>query len=110
MWIGARVYYTHFVLHDWPDSDCRKILENLKAAMEPGYSRLLLNESIIPDMNCPSFFAAGDINMMAIVAGLKRTREQWLLLLQSVDLEVVDIWKSPYVGDEEGVIEAVVAS
>lgn len=104
---GSRVYYTHFVLHDWPDDQCRLILKNLMSAMKAGHSKLLLNESILPEKNCPSFFAAGDINMMSIIAGMKRTRKEWINLLQSVDLDVVRIWSSPYKGDEEGVIEAM---
>ncbi|KAK0627398.1 S-adenosyl-L-methionine-dependent methyltransferase, partial [Immersiella caudata] len=46
---GARTYYLHSVLHDWPDELCVKILERIKAAMKPGYSRLLINENVIPD-------------------------------------------------------------
>ena len=42
--------------------------------MTPGYSKLILNESIMPDMDCPAFIAAADINMMFILAGTKRSR------------------------------------
>lgn len=104
---GARVYYTHFVFHDWPDDKCRDILRNLMTAMEPGYSKILLNESVLPNRDCPSFFAAGDINMMSILAGIARTRRQWVELVESVGLEVVKIWTSPHSGDVEGVIEAM---
>ena len=76
-------------------------------AMKPGYSKILLNESVLPDMDCPSFLAAGDINMMSIMGGMKRTEGQWEDLLRSVDLHVVKVWKSPNSGDEEAIIEAV---
>lgn len=76
--------------------------------MAPGYSKLLLNESVIPETDCPAFFAAGDINMMSILAGMKRTRRQWTALLQSVGFVEVRIWPSPYSEDEEGIIEAMV--
>lgn len=46
--MGARTYYLHSVLHDWGDDDCVKILEQLKPAMKPGYSSLLINEIIMP--------------------------------------------------------------
>ena len=105
--LGARVYYTHFVLHDWPDDECRQILRNLMTAMKPDYSKILLNESVLPDTGCPSSLAAGDINMMSIMGGKKRTEGQWKELLGSVDLNVVKIWKSPNPGNEEAVIEAV---
>ena len=77
----------------------RAILSNLKAAMTPRYSKLVLNESIMPDMNCPAFFAAGDINTMSILAGIKRSRLHWIELLESVGFSAVQIWMSPYHGD-----------
>lgn len=97
----------HFVLHDWPDDKCRHILRNLMTAMKPDYSKIILNESVLPDTDCPSFLAAGDINMMSIMGGKKRTEGQWEELLRSVDLHVAKIWKSPNPRNEEAVIEAV---
>ena len=103
---AARAYYTHIVFHDWPDEICQKILRNLMLAMKPGYSKILINESVLPDRDCPYFFAAADLNMMAILGGMERTRQQWFALLESVGLEVVRIWESPYEDDADGVIEA----
>ncbi|KAI9163892.1 O-methyltransferase mpaG [Paramyrothecium foliicola] len=45
---GARAYYMHSVLHDWPDKVCDGILTRVKEAMRPGYSKLLINENVIP--------------------------------------------------------------
>lgn len=78
-------------------------------SMKAGYSKILLNEAIIPKTNCGSWFAAADINVMAILGGMQRTEKQWIDLLQSVDLEVVKIWNSPHDGDE-AIIEAVLKS
>ena len=74
--------------------------------MEPGYSKILLNESVLPDTDCPSFLAASDIIMMSIMGDMKRTETQWEELLRSVNLHIVKIWKSPNLGSEEAVIEA----
>ncbi|MCJ1347010.1 hypothetical protein MMC31_005230 [Peltigera leucophlebia] len=104
---GARAYYMHFILHSWTDAQSRLILQNLMQAMKVGYSKILLNEPIIPTKNCGSWFAASDINMMSFFAGMERTRQQWIDLLQSVGLEVVRIWNSPYDGEEDSVIEAM---
>ncbi|KAI4157988.1 MAG: hypothetical protein LQ342_007848 [Letrouitia transgressa] len=103
---GAKAYYTHFLLHDFPDPQARAILEHGRDAMTPGYSRLLLNESILPEKNCPAFFAAADITMMAVLAGMKRSKTQWVSLVESAGLKVIKIWESPEAGDFEGVIEA----
>ncbi|KAF4627642.1 hypothetical protein G7Y89_g10513 [Cudoniella acicularis] len=104
---SARVYYTHFLLHDFSDKKCREILRNLMPAMKPGYSKILLNESVLPERDCPAFFAAGDLNMMSCLAGIKRTEKQWVDLVSLVGLELVKIWKNPFSDDEEGVIEVV---
>lgn len=95
----------HHILHDWSDAESRSILQNLKTAMKAGYSKILVDEAILPQTNCPSWFAAGDMNMMAALAGKERTKKQWIDLLQSVDLEV-KIWNSPHDG-EEAIIEAM---
>ena len=105
--LGGKAYYTHFVLHDFADSQARLILEHTRDAMKPGYSRLLLNEIVIPDQDCPAFFATADITMMAVLAGLGRDRAQWTALVESVGLQVCKIWESPEDGDCEGVIEAM---
>ncbi|KAK1752701.1 S-adenosyl-L-methionine-dependent methyltransferase [Echria macrotheca] len=107
---GALVYYTHFVLHDFPDDKCQTMLRHVAAAMRPGYSRLLLNEVVIPERDCPLYFACSDITMMAVLAGMQRSRRHWVELVESAGLAVVKVWESPDFGDMEGVIEAMVAN
>lgn len=46
---GAKAYYLKSVLHDWPDEQCKQILSNLKPALKAGYSRILVNELVVPD-------------------------------------------------------------
>lgn len=77
------------------------------SSMKVGYSKILLNERVIPKKNCCSWFAAYDINMMSFCGGMERTQKQWIDLLESVDLEVVRIWSSPYDGEEDSVIVAM---
>lgn len=77
--------------------------------MKGGYSKILLNEAIIPKTKCSSWFGAADINVMAILGGMQRNEKQWIDLLQSVDLDVVKIWHSPHEGDE-AIIEAMLKS
>lgn len=50
---GAKIYFMHMILHDWPDDDCVKILSRLRDAMTPGYSQILVNDAILPDAQCP---------------------------------------------------------
>lgn len=107
---GALAYYTHFVLHDFTDDKCRAMLRAVAAVMTPGYSRLLINEAVIPERGCPSWFAAADITMMVLLAGIQRSRRHWVELVESAGLRVVQVWVSPDPGDVEGVIEAEVVA
>jgi O-methyltransferase domain len=105
---GARAYFMHMILHDWPDEKCRTILMHVQAAMKPGFSKLLINEAVLPDVDCPSFFASSDINMMAILAGIERSRQQWLDLLESVGFLKVKFWSTPGFAGDESIIEVEV--
>ncbi|KAJ5499348.1 Winged helix-turn-helix transcription repressor DNA-binding [Penicillium expansum] len=88
---GARAYYMHSVLHDWPDELCRKILANTVAAMRPGYSKVLVNENVIPDTEAYWETTSLDLIMMEIGSG-ERTERQWHALLESAGLKIVKIW------------------
>ncbi|RAL10943.1 S-adenosyl-L-methionine-dependent methyltransferase [Aspergillus homomorphus CBS 101889] len=88
---GARAYYLHSILHDWPDDTCRRILANLVAAMTPGYSKLLVNENVIPDTGAYWETTSLDLIMMSVGSG-ERTEGQWRGLLESAGLRIVKIW------------------
>ncbi|KAL4802514.1 S-adenosyl-L-methionine-dependent methyltransferase [Aspergillus unguis] len=89
---GARAYYMHSVLHDWADADCVRILSNLVPAMKRGYSKILINENVIPATNAYWETTSLDIIMMADFASTERTERQWRELTASVGLKIVNIW------------------
>lgn len=73
--------------------------------MKPGYSKILINEWVLPDTGSPLLPALLDIQMLAVLSGMERTQTQWKQLLESVGLEIV---KFHTIGKEiEGLIEAV---
>ena len=73
--------------------------------MEPGYSKILLYEFILPDRKCSLLQAGFDIQMMAMHAGMERTRAQWTRLLEEEGYSIVKFWSAPG-GDGEGIVEA----
>ncbi|PYI01158.1 S-adenosyl-L-methionine-dependent methyltransferase [Aspergillus sclerotiicarbonarius CBS 121057] len=89
---GSRAYFLHSVLHDWPDDTCLKILAPLRAAMTPGYSRLLINENVIPDRGAHWQATGLDWVMMADFAGAERTEAQWRELLTRAGFRILKIW------------------
>ena len=73
--------------------------------MEPGYSKMLINDWVLPDTGSPLVPALLDIQMLVVLSGMERTETQWKHLLASVGLEIV---KFHTIGKEvEGLIEAV---
>lgn len=104
---GARAYYMHSVLHDWQDEQCREILRNLRDAMERGYSKILINENVVPEAGAAWQITSLDWTVMATVASAERTEAQWRQLIESVGLHVEGIWvKDPAC---ESLIEVVCA-
>ncbi|KAI1346150.1 putative O-methyltransferase [Xylaria sp. FL0043] len=103
---GARAYFYHHILHDWPDSKCLEILGRVKQAMKPGYSRLLLHEMIMPEEGASPFHAVLDLAMMAFNSGMERTERQWEELTKIAGLKVVKFWSPPQ-EDGDGIVEIV---
>ncbi|KAF4119523.1 O-methyltransferase [Geosmithia morbida] len=90
---GARAYYMHSCLHDWPDDVCQTILERIKEAMKPGYSKLLINENVIPDRDAWWETSALDMVMLTLFCSKERTEADWYHLLEELaGLKIVKIW------------------
>lgn len=102
--VGARAYFFHAVAHDWPDAECVRIFENVKAVMKKGYSKLLIYEIVIPPKGATPLMTTMDLALMYMVSGLERTEERWKALLSGVGLRVVSISRHPRA--VESVIEA----
>ena len=71
---------------------CLKILANIKAAMKPGYSKLLINENVIPATNAQWEATALDMMMLTLFSSRERTAEDWQDLVTGAGLKIVKIW------------------
>lgn len=74
----------HSVLHDWPDEVAANIIARIKEAMKPGYSRLLINENVIPPEKAQWEATALDIMMLTLLSSRERTQADWEHLLQEL--------------------------
>ena len=103
---GARAYYLHSVLHNWDDASCLKIVRNIVPAMQPGYSNLLINENVVPDVGAAWSITSMDWLMMALGAVRERTERQRRELLghAAAGLRVTGIWT--YEQGSESLIES----
>ncbi|MCJ1264483.1 hypothetical protein MMC22_004355 [Lobaria immixta] len=102
---GARAYHLKSILHDWPDHQCKIILERTVAAMEKGYSKIIINETVLPNKGVNLNCAHRDLRMMILLGAMERTEKQWRKLLGSVGLTIEKIWTAKQ--DDESIIEAV---
>ncbi|KAH6975692.1 S-adenosyl-L-methionine-dependent methyltransferase [Ilyonectria destructans] len=90
---GARAYYTHQILHDYPDDKCVEIVKQVKEAMIPGYSKFLLNEHVIPAMGANWEATYLDMYMMVMFSARERTEDDWRELLEKrCGLEICKFW------------------
>ncbi|OJJ42407.1 hypothetical protein ASPZODRAFT_137320 [Penicilliopsis zonata CBS 506.65] len=104
---GARVYYFKHILHDWSDEKASIIIKNLKPAMRPGFSKIIMEEYILADQNAALLSCVTDMAVMAFCSGLERTRRRWDTLLTENGLRVIKYWVPE--GDGLGIIEAELA-
>lgn len=91
--LGARAYYLHHILHDWPDAKCEVIVKQIRRAMTPGYSKLLINEHVIPATGANWEATYLDLYMMVQFGSRERTEEEWKILLEEkCGMRIVGIW------------------
>lgn len=100
---GAKAYYLKMCLHDWPNPQCIQILSQLKHVLKPGYSRILLNEIVVPDEKAGWFETSVDLLMMQVHSAQERREREWVALVDAVGgLRVKHIW------DLDGAVEKVI--
>lgn len=87
----ADLYALKFVLHDWPDAECIRILQNCRRAMADG-ARLLIVEHVVPATHGSHFARFMDMNMLALAAGgRERTEAAFARLLAEAGLTLLRV-------------------
>ncbi|CAG7930130.1 unnamed protein product [Penicillium olsonii] len=86
---GAKLYYLRRIMHDWPDKEAAAILRNTAAAMNSD-SRILIDDTVIPDTGANWQSTLADLAMMAF-GGKERTEAQWHSLAKSAGLHIEQI-------------------
>ncbi|MEW2444467.1 methyltransferase [Micromonospora marina] len=99
---GGDLYVLRFILHDWSDDECRRILANVAEAAAPG-SRLVVIEHLLPEDSSDHHGWIFDLNMMVMVTGRERTAGEYVELLDGAGFDVVSTTPTPL---GPGVVEA----
>lgn len=92
---GAHAYFLHQILHDYSDDTCCKILQQIKPAMQPGRSKILINELVLPNQGAHWITTGLDWGLLTCLAARERTEKEFRDLIASVGLVVQGIWKHP---------------
>lgn len=85
---AADLYLLKFVLHDWSDESCVKILSNIRRAMNPG-ARLFAVEMTLTDQATSMSAALMDVAMLFSLTGREREIAEFEKLLRAADLAIV---------------------
>lgn len=93
----------HAVLHDWSDQSSIDILKQIAAVMKPGYSKVLINDIVIPVTGTSCYQAALDCLVVQASAN-ERTEAVWREVIHKAGLKLVRIW--PDGRGYESIIEA----
>jgi hypothetical protein len=73
---GADAYIMKYIIHDWPDDLCLKILKSCRAGVNAG-GKLLVADQVIPPGNDYTFGKIVDLEMMLLPGGHERTEQQF---------------------------------
>jgi hypothetical protein len=85
---GADAYLMKYILHDWDDAKCARILGHCRDAMAPG-GRVLVVDRVIQPGNAPDWSKWLDINMLVGPGGQERTEAEFAALFASAGLRLV---------------------
>ena len=79
------LYLLKFILHDWDDESCVKILRRCREAMAPG-GRIAILEFVVGTDGDAGLTALMDLNMLAVVNGRERSLPEFDALLHRAGL------------------------
>jgi hypothetical protein len=86
---GGDAYIMKYILHDWNDEACVKILTNCRAAMnEKG--KVLVVDNVIAPGNDPGWGKLLDIQML-IIGGRERTRKEFATMFTAARLKLIRV-------------------
>ena len=86
---GGDAYIMKYILHDWNDEQCVKILENCRAAMNKK-GRVLVVDNVIPPGNDPNWGKLLDIQML-IIGGRERTKKEFAAMFKRAGLKMTRV-------------------
>jgi hypothetical protein len=84
---AADLYLLRYILHDWDDAACIRILQNCRRAMLPG-GRVAVIEQVLGDIGQPGPAPLMDLNMMVMLGGRERSETEYGQLFAAAGLRL----------------------
>jgi len=78
---GGDAYLLKYILHDWDDANCERILSSCRRAIAPS-GKLLAIETVVPPPGVSGHSKLDDIEMMVLLGSQERTEEEYTMLLE----------------------------
>jgi len=72
----ADAYIMKFIIHDWYDSECIKLLSQCRKGIRPG-GRLLVVDQVVSARNEPGASKLMDLEMLVLPGGMERTEKEF---------------------------------
>nr|B0ZB56.1 RecName: Full=Xanthohumol 4-O-methyltransferase; AltName: Full=Desmethylxanthohumol 6'-O-methyltransferase; AltName: Full=Isoliquiritigenin 2'-O-methyltransferase; AltName: Full=O-methyltransferase 2; Short=HlOMT2 [Humulus lupulus]ABZ89566.1 O-methyltransferase 2 [Humulus lupulus] len=98
-WIPTAVaVFMKWILHDWADEDCVKILKNCRRAMPEKGGKIIIVDIVLEPEGNGLFDDAAvmlDIALMALTRGKERTEKEWKRVLEEGGFPRYQILKIP---------------
>jgi len=87
---GGDLYVLSWTIHDWDEPEAITILRNVRRAMSPTSSLIVIDE-VPPEGDEPHFGKFEDIVMLALLTGRVRTRAEFESLFTAAGLRMTEI-------------------
>jgi O-methyltransferase domain/Dimerisation domain len=102
---GADAYLMKYIIHDWDDEQCIRLLSNCRAAMHSN-GRVLVVDHVVAPGNRFDWSKLLDINMMVMLGSKERTKEEFRQLFTRSGLRLKRVIRT---GTPLSILEALPA-
>jgi hypothetical protein len=92
---GARAYFLHSIIQDWNDEVNTQILKSIVPAMTRGYSKVLVNDFVVPNQGAHWAQTCLDWELMASLGARHRTETEHQKLYEGAGLKITGLWRHP---------------
>ncbi|MEV0052217.1 methyltransferase [Saccharopolyspora shandongensis] len=81
----ADLYVLKYIMHDWDDDACVRILKNCRASLKEG-GRVVVVDLLIPEVGIPGIAPLMDMNMLSMTGGKERETAEFDALFSAAGL------------------------